>query len=400
MTVAAGVPYAKNPSVPLKVMIIAGETSGDHHGARLVAAMRRIDENIRFFGIGGPAMARQGVQIVVDSSNLSVVGITEVFSRLPGLLGGLRTVKRAVAEKRPDLVILIDFPDFNLHMARHVKRYAIPVLYYISPQLWAWRSGRIKTIRRYVDRMAVILPFEKEFYDRRGVPVTFVGHPLLDHIPLFPEADADSPDADGQKTRTIGLLPGSRGQEIRRNLPVMLAAASRLNRGHKGFSFVVSVAPGIDADWVEDFIRPYRNTLDIETEKAGVEKVLTCCCLAVAASGTVTLEAAIYGVPMVIVYRVSPVSFLLGRSLIRVKFIGLANIIADRPVVPELIQHDATPGNIASVVSGILEDTGKYEQTRKDLRRVREKLGEPGASRKTAGIAYAMMASGRKQEHD
>ena len=399
MNMAAGIPYGKSPADPLKVMIIAGETSGDHHGAMLVAAMRQIDDNIVFFGIGGRAMAQQGVQIVVDAANLSVVGITEVFSRLRSLLGGMRTVKRAVAEKRPDLVILIDFPDFNLHMARHVKGYKIPVLYYISPQLWAWRSGRIKTIRRYVDRMAVILPFEKEFYDRHGVPVTFVGHPLLDHTPPPVKKTVDNPDEDKKEKPTIGLLPGSRGQEIRRNLPVMLAAASRLSRGNKGFSFVVSVAPGIDSDWIEAFIRPYRGTVDIEAERAGVEKVLTRSCLAVAASGTVTLEAAIYGVPMVIVYRVSPVSFFLGRSLIRVKFIGLANIIANRPIVPELIQHDATPGNIASVVSAILGDGRKYEQTREDLRWVREQLGEPGASRKTASIAYSMMAntvSGRK----
>ncbi len=396
MNMAGDEQYAKSPSVPLSVMIIAGETSGDHHGAGLVAAMRKIDGNIAFFGIGGRAMAQQGVQIVVDAANLSVVGITEVFSRLPGLLGGLRTVKRAVAEKRPDLVILIDFPDFNLHMARHVKRYGIPVLYYISPQLWAWRSGRIKTIRRYVDRMAVILPFEKEFYDRHGVPVTFVGHPLLDHITLPVKPTMDNPDADGIEKRTIGLLPGSRVQEIRRNLPVMLAAASRLSREKKGYAFVVSVAPGIDSHWIEEFIRPCRNTVDIEAERAGVEKVLDRCCMAVAASGTVTLEAAIYGVPMVIVYRVSPVSFLLGRSLIRVKFIGLANIIANRTVVPELIQHDATPGNIASVVSAMLEDVRKYKQIREDLFWVREQLGESGASRKTAGIAYAMMAGSRK----
>ena len=395
MTMAAGEQYAESPSVPLKVMIIAGETSGDHHGAGLVAAMRKIDSNIVFFGIGGRAMAQQGVEIVVDAASLSVVGITEVFSRLPGLLGGMRSIKRAVAEKRPDLVILIDFPDFNLHMARHVKRYGIPVLYYISPQLWAWRSGRIKTIRRYVDRMAVILPFEKEFYDRHDVPVTFVGHPLLDTIPPHPETSLNNSYSGGQERRTIGLLPGSRGQEIRRNLPVMLAAASRLSLDNKGFSFVVSVAPGIDADWIEEFILPYRDTVDIEAEKAGVEKVLRRCCLAVAASGTVTLEAAIYGVPMVIVYKVSPASFFLGRSLIRVKFIGLANIIANRPVVPELIQHDATPGNIASVVFAMLEDGRKYEQIRKDLRWVREQLGEPGASRKTAGIAYAMMGGSR-----
>ncbi|MGM0402624.1 MAG: lipid-A-disaccharide synthase, partial [Thermodesulfobacteriota bacterium] len=215
----------QNPSGAASVMIIAGETSGDQHGARLVAAMRKIDDNIAFFGIGGPSMEKEGVEIVVDAASLSVVGITEAFSRMPGILGGLSAIKRAVAKKRPGLVILIDFPDFNLHMARYVKRFSIPVLYYISPQVWAWRSGRIKKIRKYVDRMAVILPFEKSFYEQHGIPVTFVGHPLLDH--RFGDPHDLQSVSDGEK-RVIGLLPGSRHQEIARNLPVMLAAATHV----------------------------------------------------------------------------------------------------------------------------------------------------------------------------
>lgn len=379
---------AQNPSRGASVMIIAGETSGDHHGARLVAAMRKIDHNISFFGIGGPSMKNEGVEIVVDAASLSVVGITEAFSRMPWILGGLSAIKRAVAEKRPGLVILIDFPDFNLHMAKYVKRFSIPVLYYISPQVWAWRLGRIKKIRQYVDRMAVILPFEKAFYERHGVPVTFVGHPLLDRR-LCGSINAH-PEKDGQKT-LIGLLPGSRQQEIDRNLPVMLAAATHVNRKMAGLRYVVSVAPGIDTDTVLEYIRPYRDVMDVHIAEGDIGDLLSFSKMAIAASGTVTLETAIYGVPMVIIYHVSPVSYLLGRALIRVEHIGLANIIAKERIVPELIQKDATPVNIARAVVNVLENPELFEGTRKKLRMVRDQLGEAGASGKTAAIAYSMI---------
>lgn len=375
-------------SLAARVMIIAGETSGDQHGARLVAAMRKIDDTLEFFGIGGASMKREGVEIVVDAASLSVVGITEVFSRATGILSGLSMIKRAVAEKRPGLAILIDFPDFNLHMARYVKGFSIPVLYYISPQVWAWRSGRIKKIRKYVDRMAVILPFEKGFYEGHGVPVTFVGHPLMDHCFAGP-AKMHSEMPDGRAA--IGLLPGSRPQEVVRNLPVMLAAASCLNRKISGLTFVVSVAPGIDPHTVSEYVRPYIGVMDISTAAGEIGDLLSRCTMAIAASGTVTLETAIYGVPMVIVYRVSPVSYVLGRALIRVDHIGLANIIAEERVVPELIQGDATPANIARAVEAILNDPELYASTRSKLWMVRDQLGEAGASVRTAGIAYAMI---------
>lgn len=374
-----------------KVMIIAGETSGDHHGARLVSAMRKTDSHIRFFGIGGSAMKRLGVEIIVDAGSLSVVGITEAFARLPRLAGGLSSIKRAVAQKKPDLVILIDFPDFNLHMARHVKRFSIPVLYYISPQIWAWRSGRIRKIRKYVDRMAVILPFEEAFYERRGVPVTFVGHPLMDHYPAAPKT---APESITDKV-VIGLLPGSRLQEIRRNLPVMLAAASQLHRKNPDFAFVVSAAPGMDTGIVESYIHPYRKAMEIQVASGEVGILLSRATLVIAASGTVTLETAIFGVPMVIVYRVSPVSYALGRALIRVDHIGLANIIAEKRVVPELLQQAANPANIARTVEGIVCNPDLLKETREQLRMVRERLGGPGASEKTAAIAYAMMQPSR-----
>ncbi len=369
-------------------MIIAGETSGDSHGARLVAAMRKIDETIEFFGIGGNAMKKAGVDIVVDAAALSVVGITEVFSRLPALLRGASAIKREVVRRKPDLVILIDFPDFNLHMARYVKRFSIPVLYYISPQVWAWRSGRIHKIKKYVDRMAVILPFEKDFYRQYDVPVTFVGHPLLDH---YKKGALVSQAANPGVKTLIGLLPGSRRQEVSRNLHVMLAAANQLSRKRENLAFLVSAAPGIDRDLIDEYIRPYRQTMDIRTADGDVGHVLSQCTLVVAASGTVTLETAIHGVPMVIVYRVSPVSYMLGRALIRVAHIGLANIMAQKRVVPELLQQEATPANIARAAADIIDDPIRLEETRQSLRRIREQLGGPGASSKTAGIAYSMM---------
>lgn len=375
----------ENASETGGVMIIAGETSGDHHGARLVAAMRKIDERIVFWGIGGGAMKREGVEVIVDADSLSVVGITEVFSRIPSILRGVSKIKRAVVDRKPELVILIDFPDFNLHIAKFVKRFSIPVLYYISPQLWAWRSGRIKKVRKYVSRMAVILPFEKAFYSNHGVPVSFVGHPLLDCH------SGDVVSQGGEGKTVIGLLPGSRRQEIARNLPTMLAAASQINRKSDNITFVVSVAPGIDINGIDEYLLPYRNVLDIRTASGDIETVLSQCTLVVAVSGTVTLESAIHGVPMVIVYQVSPVSYMFGRALIRVEHIGLANIIAGERVVPELIQGDATPARIALAVSEIIDDPVRLGETRKKLRMVRDQLGGPGASRRTAGIAYSMM---------
>ncbi len=370
------------------VMIIAGETSGDHHGARLVRAMREKDEDIAFCGIGGDALRAAGVEIIVEAAQLSVVGITEVVAKMPSVLEGAGAIKRAMVRRRPDLLVLIDFPDFNLHMAKYAKKHGIKVLYYISPQVWAWRSGRVRKIRRYVDHMAVILPFEADFYQAHQVPVTFVGHPMLDH---YPTAAYALPEKRSDGKRVVGLLPGSRYSEIDRNLPVMLAAASQVNQRIKDLVFVVSAAPSIDRSWLEARVTHYRPVMDIELAIGGVAEVLSQATLVVAVSGTVTLETAIHAVPMVIVYRISPVSYALGRALVRVDHIGLANIIAGERVVPELVQADATPAKIAQTVVDLLDEPEALETIRQKLQRVREKLGDPGASEKTADIARAMI---------
>lgn len=374
------------------MLIIAGEASGDAHGAHLVAAMKRRDPDLFFCGIGGKNMREKGVRLLCDAADLSVVGITEVFAKLPNVIRGMTSVRRILKGLRPDLLILIDFPDFNLNAAAAAKKLNIPVLYYISPQIWAWRSGRIHKIRRYVDHMAVILPFEEVFYRRHGVPVTFVGHPLMD---VYDGLDASATVDNTSSGTVIGLLPGSRRGEIEKNLPEMLAAASILQQRSRDVSFLISVAPSIHPEWVSSLAAPYQGACRIELRPGDVSGVFEASRLIIAASGTVTLETALYGIPMIIVYRVSPVSYSLGRALIRVDHIGLVNIIAGERVVPELVQEDANPRNIALTAADLLDHPEKMDHMRKKLQQVRKAMGGAGAADKTAGIALDLLARRR-----
>jgi lipid-A-disaccharide synthase len=373
------------------VVIIAGETSGDVHGVNLVRAMKKRDGSIFFCGIGGEALRNEGVKLLADAAELSVVGITEVFSKIPKVIQGMSSVKSLLRGLRPDLIILIDFPDFNLHVAGFAKKLGIPVLYYISPQVWAWRSGRIRKIKKNVDQMAVILPFEKDYYTAHDIPVTFVGHPLLDDYVSLTENKETGKD---RGSPVVGLLPGSRYSEIERNLPVMMAAASVLQARFSNIRFIVSLAPSIDREWMEIFIAPYRTSCRVELMPGGVVGVYEKSLMVVAASGTVTLQTAIYGVPMVIVYRISPVSYLLGRILVRVDHIGLVNLIAGERIVPELIQKDATPARIAQTVAGLINDPEKLKEMKSRLLAVRKKLGDAGAAERTAEIALSMLRQG------
>ncbi len=369
------------------VVIIAGETSGDVHGANLVRAMKKRDGSIFFCGIGGEALRNEGVKLLADAAELSVVGVTEVFSKIPKVLQKMSSIKNLLRGLKPDLIILIDFPDFNLHVAAFAKKLGIPVLYYISPQVWAWRSGRIRKIKKTVDKMAVILPFEEAYYAAYNVPATFVGHPLLDDYVPLPEGGKDKSEAFSP---VVGLLPGSRVTEIEKNLPVMLAAASVLRTRFENIQFIVSQAPSIDREWMEKFIAPYRASCRIEL-MSGVVKVYEKSLIVVAASGTVTLETAIYGVPMVIVYRISPVSYLLGRILVRVDHIGLVNLIAGERIVPELIQKDATPAKIARTVADMINNPEGLKEMKNRLLAVRKMLGNAGAAERTAQMALAML---------
>lgn len=380
------------PPAPPHIFLIAGEASGDLHGANLVKALKRHSEQIVFSGIGGMTMKKAGVDIVVDAATLSVVGFTEVFSRLPEILGGMSIAKSFLRQNRPDLLILIDFPDFNMKMAEYAKKIGIRILYYISPQIWAWRSGRVKTIGRLVDHIAVILPFEAAFYRRHHVPVTFVGHPLLDEfqgpLPSPPPFDRDFPPV-------VGLLPGSRESEIFRHLPIMLQAAEILSQ-QMNVRFILSIAPGAPAQPIQSLAAPFQQRIHLDIDTQGARSVFPITHLVVAASGTVTLEAGIAGTPLIIIYKISPISYWLGKLLIRVRNIGLVNLIAEREIAPELIQDEANPQTIADTVRQLLTHPVRLDAMRDAFTDVRYKLGSPGASSRVAEIVVKMLHDNRK----
>jgi lipid-A-disaccharide synthase len=371
-----------------RVMIIAGETSGDMHGAKLVGAMKKRNKRLFFCGIGGQALREIGVDILIDAREISVVGITEVFSKVPNILRSLRMVKKTFKTRRPDLLILIDFPDFNLHVAGTAKKMGIPVLYYISPQIWAWRPGRVKKIDKLVDHMAVILPFEEVFYRKQKIPVTFVGHPLMENsLPTKQKIENKWMD----DIPVIGLLPGSRFGEIERHLPVMIGAARILLKKLKTVKFIISLSQDVEEKHVNEIVQKHKGEADFEISAGNVRKVLERSKVVMAASGTVTLESAISGTPMVIIYKVSPVSFRLGKAMIRVKNIGLVNLIAGKEIVPELIQEEASSTRIADTVFKMLSDPSGLKQLSLELLTLRDKLGGPGASGRVADIAFRML---------
>jgi len=371
------------------VMIIAGEASGDLHGANLVKALQAREQDIFFCGIGGRALEEAGVRIIVDASTLSVVGIIEVVSKGFSIWQGLSKAKQLLKSLRPDLLILIDFPDFNLHVAAKAKKLGIPVLYYISPQLWAWRAGRVKKIKQLVDHMAVILPFELDFYKEHGVPATYVGHPLLDGD--TPPAATGGADDGPDKETIIGILPGSRDKEVIRNLPTMFLAAEMIQRELGQVKFVVSQAPSVQKELMDAIIANHGGNVEYRVATDQVGKVFRMCRLVIAVSGTVTLEAAIWGTPTVIMYKLSPISYWLGRALVKIDHIGLVNLIAGRRVVPELVQQEASPANIARIVLDLLGDEDNLESIKAGLAEVRAVMGKAGASNKVAEIALTML---------
>jgi len=377
----------KKPINKKSVMVIAGEASGDIHGSRLVRAMKEKNSALFFSGIGGRDLRKEGVKTLVNSEELSVVGITEVFSKLIVILKAISMVKKSLKSMRPDLLILIDFPDFNLRIAGAAKKLNIPVLYYISPQIWAWRQGRVNKIGKLVDHMAVILPFEKQFYKKHNIPVTFVGHPLLDNSRIFDKSLNKTTDNES----VMGLLPGSRDGEIARHLPVMLEAARLISEQKKKIKFIVSVASSAKKKHIEHIIKKYKKTINLDIVTDTVDRIFKQCGLVVAASGTVTLEAAISVTPMIIIYKVSPISYWLGKIMIKINNIGLVNLIAGRKIVPELVQNKASPENIADKALAILNDSQGLEKLRNELCGIRDLLGGPGASERVADIALSML---------
>jgi len=375
----------------LNIMIVAGEASGDLHGANLVRAMHNINPDLCFYGVGGERMKKAGVSLIAHSSEMAVMGITEVLPRLGFILKVRRELKKSLRQSRPALLILIDYPGFNLSLAKFARENGIKVFYYISPKVWAWRKKRIYALEKYVDRMALILPFEEQVYEEVDLDARFVGNPLLDTVKRkYTRGEALKKFGLRENLTTIALLPGSRKGEVTKLLPEMLEMAKILKDRIPAIQFVLPLADTLSPDFVHGLTD--RSGVDFRIIEENVYDVVGLSDIAVVASGTATLETAILGVPMIIVYRVSPLTYLIGRVVVNVDNIGLVNIIAGKTVVPELIQGDANPEKMADEVYDILTSGSRMDEMKKDLLDVSKKLGDPGASERTALLAHEMIS--------
>jgi lipid-A-disaccharide synthase len=372
------------------IMIVAGEASGDMHGANLVREMLKINPALNFYGIGGNKLQEEGVKLLANASDMAVVGLTEVISKLGSILKIMKMMKRSLDERRPDLVILIDYPDFNLPLAKAAKKRGIKVFYYISPQVWAWRKGRIRQIKKTVNKMAVILPFEVDTYGREGFAVNYVGHPLLDMVKLnYSKKESRKKFGLAENKITVGILPGSRPSEVEKLMPELLRAAEILAQSIPDIQFVLPLADTLEEKIITEMIS--RFTVKVHVVAGYTYDVISCADLALVASGTATLETALLGVPMVIVYKISLLSYMIGRLIVDVKNIGLVNIVAGKTIVPELIQSDARGNRIAEEALAILTNGEKKQGMIKELESIRAKLGEPGAAIRAAQIACDMV---------
>jgi len=373
-----------------KVLLVTGEASGDLHGAHLVKHLQRLDPSLRIYGIGGEELRKAGMEILFHAQELSVVGIVEVCARLPQIVKAFQTLKREIVNSPPDLLILIDYPDFNMRIAAVARKHGVPVLYYISPQIWAWRQNRVKKIARLVDQMAVVFPFEAPFYEQHGVPVQFVGHPLMDReVPVMDTQALLQQFAMKSQWPIVGLLPGSRKSEIDRLLPVMLGAAVLIQKEFPQAQFIIPVAPGIREEDIKERVK--RHGLAVTSVTDQLHQALHICHLVLVASGTATLETALMKKPMIIMYRIALITYLVGRLMIRVPTIGLANIVAGKQIVPELIQGNASPQRIFQEAASLLKDPRRMTAMEKELSRVGELLGSSGASERVAVMAYDMI---------
>jgi lipid-A-disaccharide synthase len=374
----------------IKVLISAGEASGEMYGAALLDSLRaqaaQGGQVIECFGLGGQRMREAGCDTVIDANRVAVVGLAEVVSHLPQIYGEFHKLLREVDQRKPDVAVLIDFPDWNLRLAKQLHKRGIPVVYYVSPQLWAWRKGRIKQIQKYVRKMLVIFPFEQDFYAKNGVEAQFVGHPLA-------EIETRGEASNHAGLQRIALLPGSRRKEILMNLPTMLEAAARLKGDYK---FQIPCASTIHREWMQSELDEARRatvgaerlkielTSDARTTLAGARA-------AIVASGTATVEAAVIGTPMVMIYMVSSLTYFIGKNLVDVPHYGMVNLIAGRRVVPELIQKDFTADRVVAELEPLLADGARREQMLRDLHEVREKLRGTTEGKASENAARAVL---------
>jgi len=374
---------------PKRIMLVVGEASGDLHGAHLVKALHQRDPKIEVFGVAGEALRKEKIKVLFDVARLSGMGLTELVGSLGTIWQAYRLLRRALKEERPALLILIDFPEFNLRLACLAKQLGIPVLYYISPQIWAWRRRRIRKIAQRVDRIAVIFPFEVPLYESQGVRVSFVGHPSLEvtHASESKEATLIRYGLEPSKS-TVALLPGSRRKEVHYHLPCMLEAAEKLARW-MGVQFILVRATTIERRVFEEALA--QTSIRIPIVEGNTYDALNACDLAWTASGTATLETALMLKPMIVVYRVSWITYALARLLVRVDHIGIVNIIAGETIVPELIQGEVTADRIVRESQAILQDSDLRQRMVEKLSSIRQKLGSPGAAGRVADMALSMI---------
>lgn len=371
-------------------MIIAGEASGDLHAAKLVNAVKSRDASIAFYGIGGEDMRKAGVDIMVDAAELAVVGLVEIWAHRKVIFGALDLMRESIRQQPPDLLILVDYPEFNLRLAKTAKDNNVRVLYYISPQVWAWRQHRVKKIRQRVDMMAVVFPFEESFYQEHNVPVEFVGHPLVDEVRASADRDSLCQEfgLDASKP-VIGLFPGSRRSEIKRLLDTILQSAACLKQQFPDVQFLLPLAPGLKQSDLQVHLDT-QPALEVKVIADRAYDVMQACDLIVTVSGTVTLEIALIGTPLIIINKVAWLTYILVHRMLKIKHIGLCNIVADKRIAPELIQHDATPDRICEQMAALLAHPEQRQQMKQELAGIENLLGKKGGIENTARLVLEM----------
>ena len=373
------------------ILMIAGEASGDIYGAELAKHLSGMVP-VKISGIGGERMRNAGVEILFDASEISVVGVSEILPKFRAIRRAYRLAKGAIKSHKIDMVVLIDYPGFNIRLAGIAKEAGIPVVYYISPQIWAWKKGRLRLIAERVKKMIVILPFEEALYRNAGVDCTFAGHPLVDEIiNTKPAEDTLLQYKVDKNNPVVGLLPGSRPGEINSLLNDMLDAAKVLKKDNPFIQFVMAVAETLDFDYVRGMVS--KSSLDVKIIRGEANDVLNISDVIIAASGTITLQAALFEKPMVVLYRVSKLTYFAAKLLVKIKDICIVNILAGRRIVPELLQTDVTPENIAEETKRILNDSAYYDRMKRDLHEVKVNLGPPGASERAAKVIAEMICT-------
>ncbi|MCF0157708.1 lipid-A-disaccharide synthase [Veillonella caviae] len=373
----------------MKIMFSAGEASGDTHGASVAKALREIYPSVEMFGMGGNLMDEAGVRIVYDIKNLGVIGLVEIVKSLPKFFKLRTYLKRIMMKERPDVLVCIDYPGFNMKLAEVAHQLGIPVLYYIAPTIWAWHSSRGKTIKKYVTKVASIFPFEAEAYSKYNCDVEFVGHPLVDivHPTMSVDESMTYFNARAEAKRVL-LMPGSRKQEVLSLLDVMLESGEKLLQSHEDVQFFLPRAHTIDRFELETFIKERRVPVTITEDHT--YDLMQICDVCLAASGTATLETAMMELPTILLYKVSPITYGIGKMVVNLSHVGLPNIIAGKEVIPELLQSDVSADNIVEHMLPLLDDLKENEHMRQELRTVRDKLGEPGAVKRVAELIYSL----------